>query len=159
MKTLIVYYSYTGNTKKIAEKIHKEIGGDIAEIKTVVPYKGSYNSVVEQGKKEVNQGYMPEIEPLGVNLEEYDTIILGTPVWWYTFAPTVKTFLEQNDFSGKKIYTFTTNGGWIGHTFKDVEKVCTGASVKGEINIRFDEDKLRTPENEIERLLAVWATV
>lgn len=111
MKTLIVYYSYTGNTKKIAEKIHKEIGGDIAEIKTVVPYKESYNSVVEQGKKEVNQGYMPEIEPLGVNLEEYDTIILGTPVWWYTFAPAVKTFLEQNDFSGKKIYTFATNGG------------------------------------------------
>lgn len=102
---------------------------------------------------------MPEIEPLGVNLEEYDTIILGTPVWWYTFAPAVKTFLEQNDFSGKKIYTFATNGGWIGNTFKDVEKVCTGASVKGEINIRFDEDKLRTPKNEIERLLAVLAMV
>lgn len=150
MKTLIVYYSYTGNTKTIAEKIHKEIGGDIAEIKTVVPYKGNYNSIVEQGKKEVNQGYMPEIEPLGVNLKEYDTIILGTPVWWYTFAPAVKTFLEQNDFSDKTIYSFATNGGWIGHTFKDIEKACAGASIKQELNIQFNENNLYTPEYKIE---------
>ena len=57
MKTLIVYYSYQGNTKKIAEMIHDKIGGDMVRIDTVVPYTGSYNSVVDQGQDEVNRGY------------------------------------------------------------------------------------------------------
>lgn len=98
MKALIVYYSYTGNTKRIAQMIQNEIGGDIAEIETVVPYEGDYNIVVDQGHEEVNRGFMPQIKPLNVNIKDYDTVILGTPVWWYTFAPAVKTFLNNNDF-------------------------------------------------------------
>lgn len=151
MKALIVYYSYTGNTKKIAQMIQNEIGGDIAEIDTVVPYEGDYNTVVDQGHEEVNRGFMPQIKQLNVNLKDYDTVILGTPVWWYTFAPAVKTFLNNNDFSGKTIYTFATNGGWIGHTFKDVGNACTGANVKPGINIRFNESSLVTSENEIKK--------
>lgn len=57
MKTLIVYYSYSGNTKRIAEMIQSKIGGDTARIETVNPYAGDYNSVVEQGKKEVDSGF------------------------------------------------------------------------------------------------------
>ena len=92
MNTLILYYSYGGNTKWIAEMIQKRIGGDLAEIETVRPYSGDYNSVVDQGQQEVNRGYMPEIKPLKVNVQVYDRIILGSPVWWYTFAPAMKTF-------------------------------------------------------------------
>lgn len=106
MKTLILYYSYTGNTKSIADMIQSKIGGDTERIDTVVPYSGDYNSVVDQGHKEVNQGYMPEIKPLSVNLDDYDTIVLGMPVWWYTFAPAMKTFLTNNSLSGKTIYPF-----------------------------------------------------
>lgn len=87
MKILTVYYSYSGNTRKIAEKIQREIGGDIAEIVTEKPYSGSYNDVVEQGQREVNDGYKPAILPLSKDAAEYDVIILGTPVWWYTYAP------------------------------------------------------------------------
>lgn len=130
--------------------IQSKIGGDTERIDTVVPYSGDYNSVVDQGHKEVNQGYMPEIKPLSVNLDDYDTIVLGMPVWWYTFAPAMKTFLTNNSLSGKTIYPFATNGGWIGHTFEDIKSLCTGANVKKGINIEFDADRLRTSASEIE---------
>ena len=84
MKAIVIYYSYLGNTKGIAEKIQRETGADIARIETVVPYEGDYNKVVEQGHDEVKRGYCPEIKPLDVNLADYDTVIFGTPVWWYT---------------------------------------------------------------------------
>lgn len=153
MKTLVLFYSYGGNTRGIAEMIQGITGGDIAEIETVKPYVGDYNTVVEQGKQEVDSGFMPEIKPLGVDLSAYDTIVLGTPVWWYTFAPAMKTFIHKSDLSGKTIYPFATNGGWIGHTFKDFEKGCVGADVKKGINIKFSNSSLRTPEEEIK----VWA--
>lgn len=153
MKALILYYSYGGNTRRVAEMIQKETGGDIAEIKTVKPYTGSYNDVVAQGKREIDSGFMPEIEALDINPDDYDTIVLGSPVWWYTFAPAMHSFIKENDLSGKNIYPFATNGGWIGHTFKDFEKSCVGADVKKGINIRFDEDILQTSETEIKN----WA--
>lgn len=153
MKNIILYYSHSGNTRKVAELIRDEIGGKIAEIETVKPYEGSYDDVVRQGKKEIDSGFMPEIKPLAASLADYDTVILGSPVWWYTFAPAVYTFLHENSLSGKTVYPFATNGGWIGHTLKDFEKYCTGADVKKGIDIHFDGDVMRTSEKEIKK----WA--
>ncbi len=151
MKSIIIYYSYGGNTRKVAEKIQKILGADAAEIKTVKPYIGSYNDVVEQGQREIDSGFMPEIQPLKVDLSQYDTVILGTPVWWYTFAPAMKTFLSSTDLSGKKVYPFATNGGWIGHTFKDFARICLDAEVHPGLNIRFNEDKQLTTETDIRK--------
>lgn len=151
MRGIVIYYSYGGNTRKIAEKIKKTLGIDAVEIETAEPYTGSYNDVVDQGQREVNSGFMPEIRPLKAELSQYDTIILGTPVWWYTFAPAMKTFLNNADLTGKKVYPFATNGGWIGHTFKDFEKICSGAKLYPGINIRFNEDRLLTSEADIYR--------
>lgn len=150
MKSLIVYYSYLGNTKSIAEMIQKKTGADILRIETVVPYGNDYNKVVNQGQTEVNRGYCPKIKPFNIDFGQYDTIILGTPVWWYTFAPAMHTFLKTQDWKGKTIYPFATNGGWIGHTFKDIKDACTGAEVKSGMNIKFDETTLRTSVKDIE---------
>lgn len=149
MKTLIIYYSYGGNTRRIAELIQKSIGGELAEIRTVKPYTGSYMEVVDQGQKEVNKGFMPEIQPLEVDLGGYDQIILGSPVWWYTFAPAVKTFLHMYDLSGKTIYPFSTNGGWPGHLLQDIKKACKRANVRKGMDIRFEQNQLITEEREI----------
>lgn len=149
MKTLVLYYSYGGNTKRIAKLIQNKLNCDILEIETIVPYTGNYNSIVEQGQREVNSGYMPEIKTMDIDINSYDKIILGSPVWWYTFAPAMKTFLYQNDLSSKNIYPFATNGGWIGHTFSDFEKECKGANVNHGLNVRFEEDKLITSEKNI----------
>ncbi|HIZ20353.1 MAG TPA: NAD(P)H-dependent oxidoreductase [Firmicutes bacterium] len=153
MKTLIVYYSYGGNTRRIARMLQEQLGADMAEIATVQPYTGSYDAVVNQGKEEVESGAMPAIRPMDKDPADYDTILLGTPVWWYTFAPAVKTFLAGHDFTGKAVYPFITNGGWIGHTEKDIAAACPGANVMPGIDIRFEENRLAASVEAIRR----WA--
>jgi len=153
MKCIIIFYSYGGNTKRAAEFIANELKADIVEITTVKPYTGSYDSVVDQGKREVDRGYMPQIKPVDVDMSQYDTVILGTPVWWYTFAPAMKTFLHECDLSGKKVYPFATNGGWIGHTLQDFNGACKGAEVYPGLNIRFHDDQQLTSESDVRKWL------
>ena len=149
-KMLVVYYSWSnGNTKRIAEQLTNGTGADIARIETTEPYSGSHEDVVEQGKREVEAGFMPQINPISVNLADYDVIAIGTPTWWYTMAPAVLTFLTTNDFTGKTVIPFMTNGGWPGHVIKDMKENCKGAAFAHEIQIQFDskgKDHLETSE-------------
>lgn len=153
-KMLVVYYSWSnGNTKRIAEKLAHETGADIARIETMTSYKGSHEDIVEQGKREVEAGYMPQINSLPMNISDYEVIAIGTPTWWYTMAPAVLTFLTAHDFAGKTVIPFMTNGGWPGHVIKDVKKKCKGAEFMHEMQIQFDamgKDHLETPECDIE---------
>ena len=100
---LIVYYSYTNHTKQIAEDIQKQLQCDIIELKPVKPYSTDYNTVVGQEQNNESTKKTPEIENKNLDLSKYDEIILGTPVWWYTIAPVVRTFLKENDLSDKNI--------------------------------------------------------
>ena len=85
MSTLVVYYSQArGNTKRIAEMIQEKLNCDIERIDTQVPYPNDYQVVVDQGQDEVNRGYKPEIKALNKNINDYNTIIIGTPTWWET---------------------------------------------------------------------------
>ena len=156
-KLLIVYYSWSnGNTERIAKKLQSVVGGDLLRIDTAVPYSGSYNDVVDQGQREVNQGYEPELKPVSADIAGYDVIAVGTPTWWYTMAPAVKTFLHQNSFAGKTVVPFMTNGGWPGHVIKDMKNACSGAEFACEMQVKFDSDggdRLETPESKIE----AWA--
>lgn len=156
-KLLIVYYSWSnGNTERIAKKLQSVAGGDLLKIDTAVPYSGSYDDVVDQGQREVNQGYEPELKPLNVNPADYDVIAVGTPTWWYTMAPAVKTFLHKNTFAGKTVVPFMTNGGWPGHVIRDMKNACTGAKIVCEMQVKFDSnggDHLETPEANID----AWA--
>ena len=152
-KMLVVYYSWSnGNTKRIAEQLTNGTGADIARIETAEPYSGSHEDVVEQGKREVEAGFMPQINPISVNLADYDVIAIGTPTWWYTMAPAVLTFLTTNDFTGKTVIPFMTNGGWPGHVIKDMKENCKGAAFAHEMQIQFDskgKDHLETSEEVI----------
>ena len=154
-KLLIVYYSWSnGNTERIAKMLQKEAGGDLVKIDTVQPYIGSYDEVVNQGQEEVNRGYEPEIKPYSVDISDYDVIAVGTPTWWYTMAPAVLTFLHGQDFTGKKVVPFMTNGGWPGHVIKDMKAACKGAEVTCEMQVQFDStggDRLETSEKQIEQ--------
>ena len=153
-KMLVVYYSWSnGNTKQIAEQLAKATGAELAEIDTVQPYTGSYDEVVDQGQREVNAGYKPEIKPLTVNIQDYDVIAVGTPTWWYTMAPAVLTFLSAQDFTGKTVIPFMTNGGWPGHVIKDMKANGKGAEFAHEMEIQFDSTggaHLETPEKKID---------
>lgn len=152
-KMLIVFYSWSnGNTERIAELLRKETGADMVKIETVIPYTGSYDDVVNQGQEEVQRGYEPEIKPLGADIANYDVIAIGTPTWWYTMAPAVRTFLRQQEWSGKIIVPFQTHGGWPGHVLEDIASVCRGAEVTCDMQVKFDSnggDHLETPETQI----------
>lgn len=154
MKAIVIYYSLGGNTETIAKDIQKATNSDIERVETRVPYKGSYDDIVQQGQEEIENGFCPEINPLKANLSEYDTIILGTPVWWYSFAPAMHSFLKEQDLSGKNIYLFATNGGWLGHTRKDFHKLLKDSFIKGEISIRFDGNTLKTSRDDIQNWIS-----
>ncbi len=153
-KTLVVYYSWScGNTKKIAEQLADACDADIARIETVVPYPEDYQETVDQGQREVNAGFMPEIEPLEYNPADYDVIAIGTPTWWYTMAPAVKTFIAENDFSDKTVVALSTNGGWPGNVNADIEDACAGASSGPALEVQFDStggDRQQTPQAVID---------
>ena len=140
-RMLVVYYSWSnGNTKRIAEQLAKEKHADLARIETVIPYPKDYNTTVDQGQREVEQGVEPQIRPLEKNVADYDVIAVGTPTWWYTMAPAVRTFLKENDFSGKTVIPFMTNGGWPGHVIRDMESLCKGAKIEHPFEAQFDSE-------------------
>lgn len=149
VRAIVVYYSLGGNTRRVARQLQRATGADLAEIKTVKPYSGSYDDVVGQGQWEVNSGFLPELQPMEVDLDRYDTVILGTPVWWYTFAPAMNSFLRSTDLSGKTVYPFATNGGWLGHTLRDFARACPGAKVALGLNVRFNGSRQLTADRDI----------
>lgn len=152
MKKLIVFYSYTGNTKKIANMIKEKLDCDILELEPLVPFSDDYDEVVnEYQNNSINNREVP-INDININLNDYDEVIIGTPVWWYTISPVVTAFLKQNDLSNKKVYMYATNAGWLGHTFKDFIKLCPFGKESNCKNIVFDStdlNKLITSQKEI----------
>lgn len=162
MKTLTVYFSYTaGNTKMIAERIQKAVGGDIVELQPAAPYSKDYDAVVSEAQDEVENGYMPELKPLGVNIKDYDRIIIGTPTWWYKMASPVLTFLSENVFTGKIVVPYMTNAGWSGTVIKDMTRLAEskGAKVEHSHEFKFSSNpksfsKMVTSEKDLDEWIA-----
>lgn len=128
--TLIVYFSRTGTTKDLAEKIHNKIGGDIAEIVPVNPYPEDYNQCVDQAQEEINADARPEYTVSIDNITKYDTILVGYPIWWSSVPPVVRTFLDNSDLSDKTIMPFCTHGGsGISGSMSDIKKLCADSNI------------------------------
>ena len=154
-KTLVVYYSQSrGNTKKIAQEIASTLGADLAAIDTVQPYNCSYDELVYGlSKTETQNKVCPPIKPLDKDPAYYDRILLGTPTWWYTMAPAVRTFLSEHGWAGKTVVLFQTHGGWPGHTLQDMKALCKGAKFVHPMQVQFDSTggaELITPQEEID---------
>lgn len=139
MNILIAYFSYTGHTKVVAQQLQNLTGGTLFEIWPQEAYSSDYDITERQGRKETRDGYRPLLAEQVSNLDSYDIILLGTPNWFNTVAPPVATFLSENDFSGKKIALFCTNGGGgLGHTVSDIHSICKGADVLDSLSIYED---------------------
>lgn len=153
-KMLILYYSVVnGNTRRIAEQLQKATGADMEEIKTLEPYTGTHQQIVELGHEEVNRGFKRAICLLEHDPGGYDIIALGTPTWWYTMAPAVRTFLTGHSLAGKTVIPFQTHGGWPGHTMQDIRALCKGAVIAHPMQVQFDSDggaRRVTPQAEID---------
>ncbi|WP_302486502.1 flavodoxin [uncultured Megamonas sp.] len=128
--TLIVYYSHSGNTRKLANLIAQQIDADCLEIIPEKPYPNDYTSVVNQAKQEISRNFRPALKNAQINLNKYTTIFIGSPNWWSSIAPPIATFIDTNDLSAKKIIPFCTHGGGgFGHIPQDIKRLCKNATV------------------------------
>ena len=129
-KVLVLYYSQTSNTKKVAQEIANKLGADMEEIVAVNPYDGDFQATIARCNEEREQGITPEIKPIVANLADYETIFIGYPVWYGTYALPMGAFLKQADLSGKKIVPFCTFGsGGLDSSVKDLAKAQPNAEI------------------------------
>ncbi|MGD8781316.1 MAG: flavodoxin [Ignavibacteria bacterium] len=129
-KSIIIYYSWSGNTKTISGLIKEKIGSNLFEINPVNAYSDTYSICLDQAKKEKRDGFTPELKEYPNDLDSYDYIFIGTPIWWHTMVPPLFTFLKNTDLSGKIIVPFCTHGGGGKGTFiNDLRNLCKGSNV------------------------------
>ncbi|SDA20976.1 Flavodoxin [Ruminococcus sp. YE71] len=114
MKTLVAYFSASGNTARLAKTLADAAGADICEIRPAVPYTAEdLNWQNKESRSSIemrDRSSRPEIQKIDVELADYDTVFLGFPIWWYVAPTIINTFLESGDFSGKRIILFATSG-------------------------------------------------
>ena len=125
-KKLVTYFSASGVTAKVAEILADAIGANIYEIKPEVPYSKAdldWTNKTSRSTIEMNdKAFRPAIADKNAHIEDYDTIYVGFPIWWYVAPTIINTFLESYDFSGKKIVLFATSGGsGFGDTVKELK--------------------------------------
>ena len=133
-KKLIVYFSASGTTKTSAEKIAKLLNGDLYEIKPAVKYETkdlNWNDPNSRTTIECkNRNCRPEMADKNANIANYDTILIGFPVWWYLAPNIILTFLESYDFTGKKVVIWgTSQSSHMGETMVEIRKIAKGANV------------------------------
>ena len=133
-KSLVAYFSATGTTAKVAAKLAGIVSADLYEIKPAQPYTdadlnwGNKNSrsSVEMSDKTSRPAIVGQVK----GLEQYDTVFVGFPIWWYQAPRIIETFLESYDFSGKTVVTFATSGGsGMGDSTASLQTLAPGAKV------------------------------
>lgn len=135
-KTLIVYFSWGGNTRTVANHIHDLVSGDIVEVETIVPYPDTYEEVTQIAPGELESDYRPELKTKVDNMDEYDTLIVGTPIWGGHLTPAMKSFLASYNLSGKSIAPFCTHGGsGTAQSVSDIRSVCPNSTILGSLAV------------------------
>jgi len=152
-KVLIIYYSLTGNTKSIAEKIRKKTGGDVFEIETVRTYPPEYSALTEEAKRELQTGDLPALKKSPPDMSSYDLILVGSPVWWYTVSTPVMSFLRQADFAGKRVSAFCTHEGGVGKFFPHFKEQAKNAVVLEGLDLYKPG---QAEEGEVDKALDSW---
>jgi flavodoxin len=136
-KTLIAWFSWSGNTEAVVKHMAEKTGADTFRIERTEAYPTDYDECADEAKKEVDDKVYPSIKGLPGNFDQYETIIVAVPVWWYTAPMPVFTFLEKSglDFSGKTVIPFCTAYTAEYNTLKDIVKATPEAEHKDGICI------------------------
>ena len=149
MKCAVIYFSWSGNTRFAAETVAKKAGADLFEIKAEKPYNADFGKCCDEAKPECYGKTLRAIKPIeGLDLAKYDVVFVGTPNWWGTMAPPVRTWLTQNvaALKGKTMCLFQTHGGGgmqrVGKEFAEIvgdtakvlaPKAFPGSSIKSSV--------------------------
>lgn len=150
MRTLVVYFSFDGNTKFIAEKIAESLSADIIELKTSKKYPTEGFCKYFWGGKSVIFGEKPKLTNERIDLDLYETIIIGTPVWASSFAPPIKSFISQYKIQDKRIALFASHGGGGAEKcFIKLKEALSGNKFIGEKDYVEPKGKLESSEDVV----------
>ena len=156
MKSLIIYFSHTGenymsdgirnitkgNTKIVASYIKEITNGDVFEISSIKEYPYNYKECCAQALKEQEESIHPELKEYLTDIEDYDKIFIGGPIWYNTYPMAIFSLLERLDFKNKTIYPFSTHeGSGVGNIKNDLNKYLKGAIIKSPLAIRGSDVK------------------
>ena len=148
-KPLVLYFSVYGSAKTTAEEIARQTDADIMEIEPTVPYdsdRNHYNALARLAKREHDEDIRPEIKN-HLPVDEYDTVFIGYPMWWYTFPMIIYTLFEQYDFSGKTVIPFNTHmGSGDGGTYKTVKELCPNSKVLPGLPVEMSDAERGVPK-------------
>lgn len=132
-KTLVAYFSWSGNTQEMASYIAEQTGGDLLELQPETPYPTDYNECGDVALAERDSDARPAIANLPESIEEYDTVLVGYPIWWHTAPMIIGTFLESYDLTGVDVYPFTRSASMDTEQFDNsiafVRENANGATV------------------------------
>jgi flavodoxin len=130
MSAVIVYYSYSGSTEKLAGVIARQSGYPMVRLEVMTPYPKDEEALFEVAASEIKRDVLPALKPIHVDWNTFETLFVGTPNWFGTFAPPVATFLDQVSCEGKTIVPFCANdGGHAGNIGEDMRDFCPKAHV------------------------------
>jgi flavodoxin len=152
MKSLVVFYSRTGNAKFVAETVAAELGSDLEEIIDMKNREGKLGYL--SGGSDAARGKETKIAETKRSPADYDLIIVGTPVWAGRITPAIRTYLGKNDLSGKKVAVFFTQGGSKPQSIEKIKTLMPNSSIIGELSLT---SPLGNKE-ESEKQISTWCT-
>ena len=153
-KILVLYYSQTGTTEKVAQALQTSLGADIEAILPVEPYDGDFQATIARGGQELRAGTLPELQPLKHNVADYDIIFLGYPIWFGTYAQPIATVLAKQNFAGKKVVPFCTFGsGGLDSSVKSMQEKIPDAEILPGYGVR--AARIDAVPAEVDRFLKV----
>ncbi len=142
-KTLIVYFSWSSNTERMANTIQEKTGGDLLELVPLTAYPTDYTACTKVALEERDNNARPAIQNLPSSIDEYDTILIGYPIWWHTAPMIIGTFLESYDLTGIDVYPFTQSASMNRQQFENsmefVRECAKGASVHDGLFVRYSD--------------------
>lgn len=154
-RVLVLYFSETGNTQKLANIIYDEVGGDFRIIEPVEAYPTG-DALFDYTEEEANNDARPEFKDLDINIDDYDTIFVGYPIWWYQMPMIIYTFFDEYDLSGKTIVPFNTHeGSGDSGTYSDIQEIEPDSTVLDGLAIcggDMEGDQTETVRNWLEDL-------
>ena len=150
MKSLVVYYSRTGNAKFVAETVAAELGSDIEEVVDLKKRDGKLGWI--SASRDASGGKQTEIAPTTKNPKDYELVVIGTPVWAWSPSAAIRTYLSKNDLSGKKAALFFTLDNNLRQAVEKTKALMPNAEFAGELEVK----KALKNKEETEKKIADW---
>lgn len=153
-RAAVIYFSLDGNTRHLAKLIAEETKSEIIEITPAAGENGDRNLKHIWGSTQVHLPEEPTIKPLEEDIDSYDLLFIGTPVWAGGVAPPIRTFLNEREFFRRNFALFASYSGRTGRIFQDLRSRLTGNEILGEIGVR---EPLEQDRSKLEERIRTWA--